>query len=65
MVFVSQAFGEARVKDLAKDGSSLMQQMQYTALLRCGKDLGIASELWDPVWHHQRRHHFSPIAKSM
>ena len=56
MVFISQAFGEARVNGKGSlDLPRLQQQMRYTALVRCGKDLGIASELWDPAWHYSRK----------
>jgi hypothetical protein len=26
------------------------KECEYTALVRCCKDIGVASELWDPVW---------------
>lgn len=52
--FVSEARGETELpKDV--DASSIPDEAleeidskcAYTALVRCGKDLGIASELWD------------------
>ena len=46
--FVSQAFGQVEVDE----GSTVtpFESTRSTALRRCCKDLGIASELWDPSW---------------
>jgi hypothetical protein len=42
--FVSEAFGESSVSDEDIEAENI----KYTALVRVCKDLGIASELWDP-----------------
>ena len=41
--FISQAYGEST--DNKEDSS---KEREYTALVRCCKDLLVASELWDP-----------------
>eukprot|EP00300_Choanocystis_sp_HF-7_P041528 c8291_g1_i1.p1 GENE.c8291_g1_i1~~c8291_g1_i1.p1 ORF type:complete len:215 (+),score=49.24 c8291_g1_i1:39-683(+) len=45
--FVSQAIGEHQVFDRAMAGAA-NEAAKSNALMRCCKDLGIASELWDP-----------------
>ncbi|ORZ39944.1 mitochondrial genome maintenance MGM101-domain-containing protein [Catenaria anguillulae PL171] len=45
--FVSQARGEQEVFD-EKQLATAMEGCKSNALMRCCKDLGIASELWDP-----------------
>jgi hypothetical protein len=47
--FVSQARGEQDFFN--KDGlATATEGVKSNALMRCCKDLGIASELWDPTW---------------
>ncbi|KAJ3178911.1 hypothetical protein HDU87_003178 [Geranomyces variabilis] len=49
--FVSEAIGDALIVDDG-DGHDAVEEAkrrcEYVALVRCAKDLGIASELWDP-----------------
>eukprot|EP00842_Homolaphlyctis_polyrhiza_P005005 jgi/Hompol1/5505/HPOL_001950-RA len=47
--FVSEAIGEASVADFVDKPSHLLAWCQYIALVRTCKDLGVASELWDPA----------------
>ncbi|KNE65834.1 hypothetical protein AMAG_09805 [Allomyces macrogynus ATCC 38327] len=47
--YVSQARGEMEVFD-EKNMPTAMEGCRSNALMRCCKDLGIASELWDPVF---------------
>ena len=47
--FVSQALGEHQVFDRSMAGGAL-EAAKSNALMRCCKDLGIASELWDPAF---------------
>ncbi|KAJ3146621.1 hypothetical protein HDU89_006092 [Geranomyces variabilis] len=49
--FVSEAIGDASIvndNDGVADVEEAKRRCDYVALVRCGKDLGIASELWDP-----------------
>ncbi|KAJ3162933.1 hypothetical protein HDU88_006573 [Geranomyces variabilis] len=48
--FVSEAIGDASIVNVndADDVEEAKRRCDYVALVRCGKDLGIASELWDP-----------------
>ena len=47
--FVSQARGEQDYFD-AEELATASEGCKSNALMRCCKDLGIASELWDPVF---------------
>eukprot|EP00835_Amoeboradix_gromovi_P005807 NODE_588_length_6359_cov_0.522843.p4 type:complete len:243 gc:universal NODE_588_length_6359_cov_0.522843:4076-3348(-) len=47
--FVSQARGEHDFYSMASLGTAV-ESVKSNALTRCCKDLGIASELWDPVF---------------
>ncbi|KAJ3134451.1 hypothetical protein HDU90_005065 [Geranomyces variabilis] len=48
--FVSEAIGDASIvnDNSVDDVEEAKRRCDYVALVRCGKDLGIASELWDP-----------------
>lgn len=47
--FVSEAVGECETRDGMSYASSL-EGARTDCLTRCCKDLGIATELWDPTW---------------
>jgi len=47
--FVSEAVGECR-KSFGMSEASAMEGARTDCLTRCCKDLGMASELWDPTW---------------
>ncbi|KAG0170436.1 hypothetical protein DFQ30_002508 [Apophysomyces sp. BC1015] len=49
MTFVSQARGEQDFFDITGLPTA-SEGCKSNALMRCCKDLGIASELWDPVF---------------
>ncbi|KAJ1910205.1 hypothetical protein IWQ60_010776 [Tieghemiomyces parasiticus] len=48
--FVSQARGEQDFFDAANGLATASEGCKSNALMRCCKDLGIASELWDPAF---------------
>lgn len=49
---VSQSYGEISLEfeKMSQTSSAGMESVKNDALMKCCKDLGIASELWDPVW---------------
>jgi len=47
--FVAQARGQQEVNK-GKGVETALEGVKSNALMRCCKDLGVASELWDPVW---------------
>jgi len=56
--FVSQARGEQQVFE--KSGiATASEGVKSNALMRCCKDLGIASELWDPIYIQQWKAKFA------
>ncbi|KAL9650539.1 hypothetical protein ABK040_004758 [Willaertia magna] len=49
--FVAQAYGEQQFDEQGyKSLGSTLEGCKSNALMRCCKDIGIASELWDPVF---------------
>ncbi|KAI9028485.1 mitochondrial genome maintenance MGM101-domain-containing protein [Hyaloraphidium curvatum] len=48
--FVSQARGETDMQSNSMTLATAAESVRSDALKRCCKDIGIASELWDPVW---------------
>lgn len=58
--FVSCARGEQEVFDLKKLVTS-MEGVKSNALMRCCKDLGIASELWDPNFIRSFKQEFAEM----
>jgi len=50
--FVSEAVGECQTRGGMSYASSL-EGARTDALTRCCKDLGVATELWDPAWREQ------------
>jgi len=50
--FVSEAVGECQTRNGMSYASSL-EGARTDALTRCCKDLGVATELWDPAWREQ------------
>ncbi|KAJ3341958.1 hypothetical protein HDU93_003779 [Gonapodya sp. JEL0774] len=62
--FVSQARGMMEAYDKSQLPNAT-EGVKSNALTRCCKDLGIGSELWDPVWvRAMYRHHRSPSPRS-
>ncbi|KAI9339162.1 mitochondrial genome maintenance MGM101-domain-containing protein [Zopfochytrium polystomum] len=67
--FVSEAIGDvaAAVVETSGDGGAaeIERRCRYAAMVRCCKDLGVATELWDPaVVNKLRAQHFvRPIGK--
>jgi hypothetical protein len=53
--FVSQAHGEQSYGIGNKSIATALEGAKSNALMRCCKDIGIASELWDPSFIHQWR----------
>lgn len=52
--FISQAQGENQYFSL-ESLPSAVEGCKSNALMRCCKDLGVASELWDPVYLRKYR----------
>eukprot|EP00116_Pleurobrachia_bachei_P006562 sb/3466824/ len=48
--FISQAFGETNFYSRTQNYSDAAERIKETALTRCCKDFGVASELWDKRW---------------
>ncbi|XP_063679714.1 uncharacterized protein LOC134815142 [Bolinopsis microptera] len=57
--FVSQAFGETPFYTGKQYYSDATEKIKFSALTRCCKDLGIASELWNKRWSENWKSKFA------
>lgn len=57
--YVSQARGHAQINGTHQSPANLTESVRSNALMRCCKDLGVASELWDGTFASQWRSQYA------